>query len=682
MMARVRCGGLSRWLSRSLAMLAATTSLLALAGTAQAAISQTAITSPSDPAYFYDPTGGATDNSSNAIAGFTVTGTTNSTDPASDTVDIDCYSDDGSTGIDEGTLVSNVGLNSSGGFSTTVRYGDMENTGSTASCRLRAVPAGTQPTAGLASFAGPRVLLAYMATRWDYYNGGEAIETYGLYAPQLGAANMYQPLSGYGLQYSFLFDPSVFGQYAGNEAFGDSGFNGDDYVNDYSGDIEVDGSTAYLADFTAGYDGPGQGGLTFSATQNPSNGDMTIKEADPISLYDYTSNSYVSSGVEDQRTITQTDNGHIVYIDDRYSSTDGQAHTVTLYLQNDQDFSGAGTDDFAIPGQSGYSTYSSGSTVTVAPAPASIYVQAPGVPDGSTAAAQGAITYFTTPSDVLWFTTATNFQLPYMLTVPAGGSVNLDFAYSTEFSQAALAQDTQTALDLHSPPAVTIDAPAAGATLSAASVTVTGTASAGSGVKSVTINGVAATLSGSSYSATVPLSVGANKLIATVTSDAGGTASASESVSYSPPGGPSTVTTAPSTVITAAAKVLPRQLTLKVKPRRAGGPPYRFTASGRLVLPTGVSAADGCSGTVTLRFKHAGKTVLVRYARVTASCHYSSSYSFSKRKLSGAGKVRVSAGFGGNAALKPRAARAVTVRYASGATAGAADANANVEAGR
>ncbi|MGH3493573.1 MAG: hypothetical protein ACRDQ1_10090, partial [Sciscionella sp.] len=174
-------------------MLAATASLLALAGTAQAAITQTAITSPSDPAYFYDPTGGATDSSGNPIAGFTVTGTTNSTDPANDTVDIDCYSDDGSTGSNQGTLVSNVALNSTGGFSTTVTYWEMENTGYTATCRLRAVPAVTQPTTGLGSFAGPRVLLAYMATRWDYYNGGAAIETYGLYAPQLGAANMYEP---------------------------------------------------------------------------------------------------------------------------------------------------------------------------------------------------------------------------------------------------------------------------------------------------------------------------------------------------------------------------------------------------------------------------------------------------------------------------------------------------------
>ena len=63
---------------------------------------------------------------------------------------------------------------------------------------------------------------------------------------------------------------------------------------------------------------------------------------------------------------------------------------------------------------------------------------------------------------------------------------------------------------------------------------VTGTASAGSGVKSVTVNGVAATVAGGNWTASVSLPKGTNTLTATVTSDDGNTATTSETVAYVP----------------------------------------------------------------------------------------------------------------------------------------------------
>jgi len=85
-------------------------------------ITQTAITSPSDPSYFYDPTDGGVDPTTGATTGFTVTGTTDSTDPTGDAVDIDCYQD-GS----EYTVLPDVSVNSSGGFSAFVPYEFLED---------------------------------------------------------------------------------------------------------------------------------------------------------------------------------------------------------------------------------------------------------------------------------------------------------------------------------------------------------------------------------------------------------------------------------------------------------------------------------------------------------------------------------------------------------------------------
>lgn len=658
----VRPGALHRWLSRSLSTALVTgVSLLAFAGAAQAdvgtTITQTAITSPSDPAFFYDPTGGGFDSVTGNDAGFTVTGTTDSTDPANDQVDIYCDVDNGTAVTDENLVLPGVSLDANGSFTTIIPYWEMEEDYNPDPCRLRAVPAGVDPsTVDLSDYTGPRVLLAYLDTDYEY-NYRQAVWDYYLFAPQLGSADDYWAAGDCGLTDSELYDPTVFGQSDGTS------FGCNDYTNadNDRGNIGVDGQQAYLPWDTAGAEAPGQGGLTVSATQNPTDGDMTIDEVDPIALCSDDTNpcdaDYVSSGVEDQRTITQTDSGHIVYIDDRYTSTDGQAHTVTLDLENTESFNDAVSRsdlDFEFPGQSA-STYSSSSPgVTAATAPASIFVWDAGFQDGSPDGVRGAITYFTTPSGPFTFDSGEDFTTPYTLMVPAGGSVSLDFAYSTEFSQAAVQQDVETALDMHSAPKVAITSPAAGTKLTGGSVTVGGTASAGSGVKSVTVNGVSATLSGSSFSAVVPLTAGSDTLTATVTSDAGGTATASTTV---------TVGSAYSVTVT---QTPPRGLGLTVKPKRDTAAPYRFGYSGKLKLPSGVNASDGCNGTVTLRFKHGKKIVLVRYARVNSSCRYSGRASFSKAKLPKPGKLSVSARFGGNSVLKPRAAKSVSVAYGAG----------------
>jgi hypothetical protein len=80
---------------------------------------------------------------------------------------------------------------------------------------------------------------------------------------------------------------------------------------------------------------------------------------------------------------------------------------------------------------------------------------------------------------------------------------------------------------------VGISSPANGAVVGPTPITVTGTAIALGGTRSVTVNGVAATLSGSNWTASVPMTkTGQNTITATATSTDGAVAQASESVTY------------------------------------------------------------------------------------------------------------------------------------------------------
>ena len=69
-------------------------------------------------------------------------------------------------------------------------------------------------------------------------------------------------------------------------------------------------------------------------------------------------------------------------------------------------------------------------------------------------------------------------------------------------------------------------------------------------------------------------------------------------------------------------------LTASTTPRRDTSAPYRFTTSGRLRLPTGVTNAQGCSGLVSVQFKAGTKTISSRRVSVSRSCTYRSRVTF------------------------------------------------------
>ncbi len=105
-------------------------------------------------------------------------------------------------------------------------------------------------------------------------------------------------------------------------------------------------------------------------------------------------------------------------------------------------------------------------------------------------------------------------------------------------------------------------------------------------------------------------------------------------------------------------------LTLRAKPRRDRRPPFRFTFSGRVRIPGGVSAAAVCGGRVRLVLKRGRRTVARRTARVSKRCTYRKRIRFRASKRTGRrrARLRVTARFGGNASLSAASRRSTTVR--------------------
>ncbi len=167
---------------------------LFLAAAAQATVTSSSITVPSDPFFALDQ------GQTQSISG-TSDGTTG------DSVDVLCYSDNGSTGSSKGTVASGVAVNADGSFSTSVPLNQLEP-GFPNACRLRAVRSGTSPTSGLASFAGPRTEVATLQLTAT----GSATTAYYIVAPQLEGVEEYESFGRGGLDNSYLMDPSTFGQ--------------------------------------------------------------------------------------------------------------------------------------------------------------------------------------------------------------------------------------------------------------------------------------------------------------------------------------------------------------------------------------------------------------------------------------------------------------------------------------
>ncbi|HET9101906.1 MAG TPA: hypothetical protein VFN55_01025 [Solirubrobacteraceae bacterium] len=492
-------------------------------------VTQSAITSPADPTFLLNQTSGTPQT-------VTISGTSNGT--TGDSVDIDCYHDDGNAGASQATIATTA-VSAAGNFST----GPVPVSSLLAQCRLRAVASGTTPTSGLGQFRGPRVVTAtFTAGSYDF----------SLSAPQLTAGGAYSSAGDAGIGTSFLDDPSVFGQpnvntFAAAGSFGNPALSGGGRPG-----VEVDGQPAYTpSQAKAASSGASTGLKTMSATasQDAATGDVTLTESEPLVACPGTQPpatncaAFTDTGVTLNRTITQTSDGHVVFVTDRWSSTDGAAHTVNLLIANVQDFGrGAGGTSgvgYEFPGQAKFTEPKGSSTVSpVSAVPNSILVDSDTTADGSPLGARGAITYGQAPTGAFAFPNTVpdqGFDIPQTFTVPASGSVPLRFAYSAEFTLAGVQADARAAETKLDGAQIALTSPANGATTASTPVAVSGTFGAASGASSITVNGAPATISGSTFTVSVPLATGSNTITAVLSTGHGSSASTSETVTYAPP---------------------------------------------------------------------------------------------------------------------------------------------------
>lgn len=412
---------------------------LVVTPTARAAITASQITTPANPSFFV-----ADENASSQT--FAVSGTTTGA-AAGDKVDLRCYF--GGTSV---KVKANVPLNSDGSFS--VPGADL-NKLLDLTCQLKAVPAGKNP-ADLTPYFGPVVGVGERETSKisGGANDGKAYD-YALDAQQLTAAFDYASLGSCGLHNGFLYD-AAFANTTVTFACNGGLLGADSPSAPTRSELQVDGANAYAPAqaFFINPNGAGLPALTDTYTVDKATGDVVIRETDPLvtcstATYPPTTGScatYVSAGVTDDRVITQDHDGHISWITDTFRSTDSKAHSVDLLWDENQQFFGPSGDssqlEYEFPGESGYSTHATGSTVSLPSSPGAILLRMHGAADGDLATGQGAIV-FDRPATAAKFTRVTTVDSEFTLhqtgAVPAGGSTRFRFAYVQDYQAALVA---------------------------------------------------------------------------------------------------------------------------------------------------------------------------------------------------------------------------------------------------
>lgn len=440
-------------------------------------------------------------------------------------------------------------------------------------CRLRAVPAGYESTSDTASFAGPQVAVseAESVAVGSGPNAGKAYSFYlsgttftgssGWSAPGTPSLNP-NPINPGACGGSILepIDPSFS---LATPALDCVGSLLSDDLGAWGGrsEVQIDGRNAYDAAsaqslFTAADDTPASQTLdgfpTLSTTVNwnPSSGLVSSSSVESWVACNgansehptfATCSSFVPTGVQLERDISESDGGRVVTMTDTWSSTDGSDHALDLLYD---DYVGIGnsmvTPGYQFPGQGSFSAYAPGQAVPGAgSAPGSILVRSNmNAADGDPAESIGAITFSSAPSGFR-FAGENEFEERQVLHVPAGGSTRLTYIYSTGYSVADVQALALAAQDRIASPEIAITSPANGASVSTPTATVAGLAGAGSGIASLAVAGrPVAVGAGGAWSTQVPLNPGANTITAVATDGAGATVQAQVTVLYHPPPAP------------------------------------------------------------------------------------------------------------------------------------------------
>jgi hypothetical protein len=109
----------------------------------------------------------------------------------------------------------------------------------------------------------------------------------------------------------------------------------------------------------------------------------------------------------------------------------------------------------------------------------------------------------------------------------------------------------------------------------------------------------------------------------------------------------------------------PSKVSSKTTPKKDANAPFTFTTKGTISLPSGVTNAAGCNGTVAVTFKAGKKTISTRKAKVSKSCTFRSKVTFRLPSRLHPKSLRVQSTFRGNAVLTSRASKRTSVKVAS-----------------
>ena len=478
---------------------------------------------------------------------FTVAGTSDGS--TGDSVEILCLRANSTGGVGFG----NVPVQADGSFSGTFLISDLPGF---TPCVVVAEPQGKNVVPAGTAYTGPTIAVSNFNTV-KIPSGPNAGKTFDfdLNVNTLTAASGVQSVDSCG-PLSALVGPG-----APNPIFsGFDGFNcGGSFYNSKAdlgtgvdltrADLQVDGQNAYgssSADrlFSGSDAVPGFPAAVVSLDQfDSASGAAQVSDTEPLvrcspnDVYDPTSadcTAFVSSGVSISRVTRWTHAARVATVTDTFRSTDAKQHSLDLRYETDINTPAS----WKLPGQSTFTGHNTGDSAGApASAPGTIYVGHDPAQPPTLTNPVGAMTFDTPYASIRFDNTlfTGNFSedsalIEYRRSVPAGGSTTITWSYATGQTLAEVRRDAVVAQDAMSPPAISITTPTSGGTAVKTPVGVRGTASAGSGIAAITVNGVRAAVSGAGWSARVPLSAGKNTLTATVISFAGATKTTSRTV--------------------------------------------------------------------------------------------------------------------------------------------------------
>jgi hypothetical protein len=407
---------------------------------AGAAITVSHIRTPADPSFFIVTKSASTQT-------IAISGTTSGGNPASDMVDVRCYS--GKTSV---RVAHNVPLSSDGSFSVSAAKLDpvLQQT-----CRLRAVPANTTPS-DVTPYDGPVIGVGEDSA--SVVGGGSnngKVYDYALDVQQLTAAFDYVSLSACGVNDGFLYDSTLANTtvtYACNAGL----LAQESSATPTRSEVQVDGANAYASAqaFLINRNAAGLPTVSNTYTVDTATGNITVHETAPLvkcasATYPPTPascSSFVSAGLTDNRTITQDHDGHISWVSDAFTSTDSKPHSIDLLWGNSQRFWGPSGNsaqlEYEFPGQSSFATHVVGDSVSLSTAPGTVLIRMHGAADGDPSTGQGAIVY-DRPATAARFTfvqaVASTFTLHQSGAVPAKGSTRFRVAYVQDYKAANVA---------------------------------------------------------------------------------------------------------------------------------------------------------------------------------------------------------------------------------------------------